>query len=882
MHEGVLDSEVVPSSYKLIRKDRTTRGGGVAIAIKKNVKFSRLEDISNHESVWCRINFYGKSIFLGAVYRPPNSSPEYLEIMHDYIAQHTNSRSKIILCGDFNLPGINWPDLCHDHREVASAESLLLTAFSFSLSQLVSSATRIVGSCSSVLDLMFVSSSLEDCAISVEDGISDHKITSLSCPLTLVQKTKKSRATYFRDYARADDAAIFAHLESSFTDFDKINNVDELWTCFKDIVCECEDRYVPLKRKRVDREYPWVTREIIHLKRKIKRRRKAGSSDQLQGLIATLNNKIRSAKSRFHSDTLPSFMHSEPKKFWRYLSKQHSDISQLTSRNQIITQPDQIADELNAFFHSVFAHGSSGGSLPSYPLINPMPELHINEEGVQCLLRNLDTKKSPGPDNISNTFLNKYAVWVSRYLHKIYTASIVTQTIPDDWRMAKIIPIHKSGSKLESSNYRPVSLTSTCCKLLEHIIFKAIITHLETNNLLYYRQHGFRSGLSTVTQLAEITNDIANALNERGQIDAVFLDFAKAFDVVRHPDLITKMHAIGIEDNIITWITSYLHNRKQFVAVNNHTSNSLNVLSGVPQGSVLAPILFLIYINDIPMGIDSSVQIRLFADDCVVYTRVNRTEDQINLNHSLTKIRAWCSQWGMTLNARKTVAITFTNKKKPLNFAYTLDNLEITKSDQVKYLGVTLTSNLNWEPHITAICSKAQGKLGFLKRKLRNTPPAVKLTAYKTLIRPALEYADIIWSPYQKFLINKIERVQNLAVRFVFSDYSRYTSVTNLRKRAELHSLSDRRIHSKLKFLYLLYHGNYTISRSDHLLEPFRHSTRTNHNKTIRLPTSHNNIHKNSVFPSSIAYWNQLPSSAVNCVTVESFIERIKTISFVQ
>lgn len=181
--------------------------------------------------MWCRINYHGKSIFFGAVCRPPNFFPEY-------IAHHTNSRSDIILCGDFNLPWINWPDLCYDHHKVASAESLLLTAFSFSLSKLIFCATRIVDSCSSILDLVFVSSSLEDCTISVENGISDHKIIRISCPITLYRTTETVRATYFRECAYDD--AILAHLEFSFSDSEKIKNVMKLWSCFKDMPRYCE------------------------------------------------------------------------------------------------------------------------------------------------------------------------------------------------------------------------------------------------------------------------------------------------------------------------------------------------------------------------------------------------------------------------------------------------------------------------------------------------------------------------------------------------------------------------------------------------------------------------------------------------------------------
>lgn len=818
---------------------------------------------------------------MGGVYRPPNAPPEYLEIMHDYIVQRTNSRSKIIICGDFNLPGINWSEIAHDGKEAASAESLLLTAFSFSLNQLVCSDTRVTDASSSLLDLVLVSSSLEDCAVDVQDGISDHKMLILSCPFSPSQKTTTPNVTLVRDYTHADDSAVFDYLESCFPEFEKMQDVTALWSRFKEVISYCENRYIPLKKKRVHREYPWITRDIIQTKRKIKRRRRRGKTDELQKLISTLNDKIRTARLRFFSVTLPSFMNCEPHKFWRYLSKERPVISQLTCANKIITEPGAIANEFNMFFQSVFTRVSSEATLPAYSLNYVMPELVIDEHGILSLLSKLDLKKSPGPDNISNTFLNRYAVWISKYLYKLYTTSLATLSIPDDWRWAKVIPIHKSGSRAEASNYRPVSLTSTCCKILEHIIFKAIITHLERNNLLYSRQHGFRSGLSTVTQLAEITNDIANVINDRGQLDAIFLDFSKAFDVVPHHELITKMRAIGIENNIISWVECYLRNRKQFVALNDEVSGNLSVFSGVPQGSVLAPILFLIYINDIHLCIKSPIQLRLFADDCVIYSTINTKEDQVQLNHSLQLIHAWCKKWGMALNAKKTVSITFTNKKTPLNFAYTLDNKEIGKSNHVKYLGVTLTSNLSWESHIDAVCSRAQGKLAFLRRKLRNAPPATKLTAYKTLIRPALEYADIIWDPYQKYLVKKIERIQNLAVRFIFSDYSRHTSVTNLLNKAQLPSLAHRRITSKLKFLYLLYHGRFKIPRDDYLFEPFKHSSRTNHNKVLRQPISHNNAHKYSVFPSSISYWNRLPESAVNCETVQSFTDHIQDLEFV-
>lgn len=271
---------------------------------------------------------------------------------------------------------------------------------------------------------------------------------------------------------------------------------------------------------------------------------------------------------------------------------------------------------------------------------------------------------------------------------------------------------------------------------------------------------------------------------------------------------------------------------------------------------------------------------RLFADDCVVYTVVHNSDDQVNLNNSLQMIYSWCKTWGMKLNTTKTHFISFTNKTNPLNFTYTIGNTTIDKSDQVKYLGVTLSSNLNWEPHVLAICRKAERKLSFLRRKLRTAPPHLKLNAYKTLIIPCLEYADLIWSPHQKHLINKIERIQKLAVRFVYSDFSRQSSSAGLLARANLKPLWHRRIISRLKFLYQLYHGQFRISRSHYLLDPPKHSLRLNHSKSIHQPFSRVNAHKHSLFPSAIHHWNQLDNNIVCCNTIQSFMNIIQCVEF--
>ena len=228
-----------------------------------------------------------------------------------------------------------------------------------------------------------------------------------------------------------------------------------------------------------------MDRNLIHMKRKIKRSRKRGDRKQLLSLVRTFQDNVRAARDQFFSSTLTSFMSEQARKLWRYLSKDKSGITEIRTSGVGIDDPFTIANEFNRFFQSVFTLNASHAHLQPYTLRQPMPEINLRKNGIRSLLRNLDIKTSTAPDKISNVFLNRHAIWVAEYLYVIYKASLESCVVPDDWRSAKIVPVHKSGYPLELNNYRPVTLTSTTCKLLEHILFKAIMTHIENNHLLH-------------------------------------------------------------------------------------------------------------------------------------------------------------------------------------------------------------------------------------------------------------------------------------------------------------------------------------------------------------------------------------------------------------
>lgn len=270
--------------------------------------------------------------------------------------------------------------------------------------------------------------------------------------------------------------------------------------------------------------------------------------------------------------------------------------------------------------------------------------------------------------------------------------------------------------------------------------------------LLFPNQHGFRPGYSCETQLFHFTTDLHLNLDSSFQTDVIYLDFSKAFDRVPHQRLLAKLSCLCLDPLILTWIRCFLSGRCQFTVIDNVHSPTTEVLSGVPQGSVLGPLLFLIFINDLPSSISSSI--RLFADDCVLYRRITTSNDQLLLQNDLDRIEDWCSTWLMKLNVSKCKYMQVTRKRTNLSYAYSLYSTTLSQVESYRYLGIHITSKLTWSEHITKIAADASKSLGFIRRHLSFSPPSIRSLAYKTFVRTKLEFGSPIWNPHQAYLID--------------------------------------------------------------------------------------------------------------------------------
>lgn len=484
----------------------------------------------------------------------------------------------------------------------------------------------------------------------------------------------------------------------------------------------------------------------------------------------------------------------------------------------------------------------------------------FTQEGVLASIDRLSPSSAPGDDDICPKILKITRTISSHLLSLIFSQSVEQMYLPADWRFGKVLPIFKSGDRKSICNYRPISLTSIPCKIMEHITYSHVINYLCDHHLICTNQHGFRKGFSCETQLFEFVTNLHENIHSSKTTDAIFIDFAKAFDTVPHQRLLYKLTQFNIHPVIIQWIATFLVNRKQATSVGEGKSSKLPVKSGVPQGSVLGPLLFLIYINDLPLNLTSSI--RLFADDCVIYRRITDTDDQALLQQDLNIISLWCNTWQLEINLNKTKFISFACRPSQTLRKYTLNRVDIEKVKTYKYLGVTFAEDLTWNEHINNTVSSACKALGYIKRNLFRSSREVKLIAYKTFVRSKLEYANIIWCPHQAYLLDKLESVQNKASRYITHDYSRTSSVTAIKKNLDLRLLTDRTKVARLSLFHSIYHSSSEF-RNVHLQEPSYISKRLDHPLKVQPPFSRTNKIQNSPLFRAISDWNALPTQIV-------------------
>ena len=523
--------------------------------------------------------------------------------------------------------------------------------------------------------------------------------------------------------------------------------------------------------------------------------------------------------------------------------------------------PYEIAELFNSYFQSVFINDNNRDNYPpcQYFTDNILNNINITSNEVLNLLKSIDVTKSSGPDDIPGSILVKCATELSTPLTILLNTSLRTGVFPTYFKYANITPVLKSGDRSLAKNYRPISLLNLFSKVFEVIIHNNLFEHIK--HVISDCQHGFFAGRSTATNLICYLDRISGEISGGRQVDSIYLDFKKAFDSVSHPLLLYKLRFYGITGPLYNWFESYLTARKQRVVINGQASRWCSVTSGVPQGSILGPALFIMYINDIVNCINHSC-ISLYADDSKIFHPIKSASSCKQLQSDLNCIITWCKIWKLNLNLDKCQIISFTNKKSSIKLVYRIGRVPIKRVSAVRDLGIYLTSNLSFNTHINLIVNQAFKMLGFLKRTCK---PFSNINALKLLcvsyVRSQLDYCSQIWSPHQNYLIIKLERVQKRFIKFlcvragigyISSQYA------NICKHFGIQTLKHRRDISDLCFLHKCLNNIYNCSYIVSVIPfhaPSRHFRAFQY---FRCPNSRINIRQYSFIPRACSLLNNI------------------------
>ena len=826
-HPRLLD---IPGFQPLIFSNRLRgRGGGVGFYIRNGINYTINNDLSvfvdkTFESLTLDLSFTTnnsiKHLTVTNIYRSPSlldnqPASEQMESFHEkfdnLLSNLSNKNVDAYVFLDANINLFNLDNNIHaaSYLTNASNSGFILTNFL---------ATRIQNSKASLIDHIFTNS--KDSNIisgSIIDDLSDHFMTFLSPNLSR-QKTKP-KTIKCRHYSKAN-VDLFKR-DLNMTNWDPVtmtNDVDSCYDQFWKIYTDIHDRIFPLTTSRFNKNIhkisEFMTTGLLISRTNKNKLHKIALTDnvpynwQQYRSYRNIFNKVVKQSKKLHYQKSIECNAKNPKKTWDILKelttgkKNPSPIEKIKSNGSLLTDPSLIANEFNSFFTKVgrsiadaveptTKEASDYIPIPS----SPPPNLRldpISQQQIVDIISAMDSKSSTDANGISMKILKSIKYQLSEPLSHLFSLSISTGVFPSKLKTSKTIPIFKSGDHTSCDNYRPISLLSSISKILEKVVANSLVNHLEINNLLYENQYGFLRGRSTVHNITKLTTKISQDLNEKKFVVGVFLDLKKAFDTVSHDILLLKLQKLGITGLPLAWFSSYLSNRMQYTEINGSKSTELPIDISVLQGSILGPILFLCFINDLHLA--TLLLTFLFADDTAVVDSDTDLPSLINrINSELQKIANWFRANKMSVNVGKTKYILFRprGQKIPINLddngilfnsnelGHPDDPNKIFKLGRIfndhpdknertyKFLGIHLDEYLSFDTHCSLICNKL-ARSNFILSRVKNLLPVKSLkTLYFALVHPHLLYCLPIYSCTSNKNLKRISKLQNKAIRLI-------------------------------------------------------------------------------------------------------------------
>lgn len=856
MNDNIHSSELFNECYTVYRVDRDlsrttkTDGGGCLVAVKSKYYSYRLDDWAVMDGdMWISIqksdneNLIINVKYIGCYYTLGQYNIHLKKI--EEIVAVTSPNSEFLLLGDYNLSeSITW---IADSDGICSANNIHVTKklMAHALVDVLSTTglsqfNHVKNNLNRTLDLVL--SNIDHSKLSLIEDIDplvkldkQHPALYLTVnlkPLKYLDEKRQPKFNFFRaNYIELNNVVQSIDWESEL----KHLNIDEATNRFYELM-QILMVNVPRVKFRTSKFPCWYSNELIKMisrKSTIKQlydeKKKLGvdvSKDY--ELFSALRKEVKRLQNECHDQYVSNIeekLSSNTKCFFAYTKarKASNSLPTVVYRNgATATNRQSVCDLFADHFASVYQRPDTG-ILHSTQRASNLTMEPITIIEVKRILMKLDQYKASSPDMLTAIFYKSLAGTISLPLSILYNKSLTEGKYPDPWKLSYVTPVYKSGNRANVENYRPISILCTISKVFERLVFNRLYAHIRIHIRL--SQHGFLPGKSSLTNLLEHMNFIVDAIANGGQVDTIFTDFSKAFDKVSHNLLLQDLESIGVKEVYLRWFRTYLVDRTQVVMIGSTKSKIFNPSSGIPQGSILGPLLFLIFINSLP-DIFKTSSSSLFADDHKLSKKINDVNDCLALQSDLDLLSDWCKKRLLNLNVKKCDMLTFTYKPEKIDFNYKINDGAVERVPVKQDLGIEFDEKVKFKSHMYSLTRKCYRMLGFIFRTtshFKSHESLLKL--YYAYVRSRLEYCCSIWNPQYTKYIDLIERVQKKFTRLLYYRFNWIKPDYKTRlKQLHMLSLETRRLQIDEMLLYKLFHCRVqsTISSLITLYQPQR------------------------------------------------------------
>ena len=900
--ESLQDVYNIPG-YNFISIPRIGKtGGGVGLYLKNSFDYTLRSDLCRTceyiECLFVEIRRAGKQpIFIGCVYRPPNSDiPLFISELQQILSIIDCVNNKLaIIAGDFNL------NLLKYNSHVPTGD-FLNSMLSYNFVPTICQPTRITEFSASLIDNIFVhSTNLVYNSAIVYSDISDHLVVAIhlntSLPKPKIEKNKIKRSfdthsleAFNSHLANTDWSEMYDMLS---VNSDPSKGYDLFFNKYKSIFDQYfPERLIKLPNSMIPR-HDWMTKGLMKscvkkskLYRKYCNNRTKANKDKYTAYREKLKTLLRIAEKNYYSNKFTSIS-GNIKETWKLLGKilnkdEGSKIVDCFTDNGVeITDKNEIVNKFNDYFVNIgcrlaSAIPNSVNHFSSYlntPTCNSFCFFPTDDAEIVRIVTELNNKWSAGYDAIPVNIMKSSIRYIAEPISRLINSSFSNGIFPNCLKVAKVCPIYKSGAKNTFTNYRPISILPSFSKIYEKAVSLRLMTFLEAKCNIIDNQYGFRSKRSTYMALMQMYDKISSAIDNNEYSVGIFIDLSKAFDTLNHKILLKKLENYGIRGIALKWFHNYLQDRKQYVFLNGISSTLKSIVCGVPQGSILGPLLFIIYINDI-VNCSKLLKFILFADDTnLFYSNSDLAQLQKIVNSELTKLSDWFCANKLSLNVVKTNYMLFGYKPIPktlAQFKLFIDGNNLERVSSTKFLGVFVDEKLKWDVHVNYVASKMSKGLGMLGR-VRNLLPFDALRVlYHTLIYPYLLYCSIIWAGAAAATLNRLIVLQNRAVRLITSSPFR-ASASPIYKQLNLLPLVDIRRFQQIIFMFKCKHKLLPDCCLQYCPININKPYHTRCSYYFTAPAFRTNIREQSISVLGPRLWNTLPSDLINSNNLSHF-----------